>query len=176
MEERVINALDRISGAMRHLTWIFALLMLTLFFNRWLDRQHNPNQALSVSASASQPLVLKQNRQGHYIATGMINGSPVVFLLDTGATTMSIPAGVANQLGLKRLGTASVSTANGTATVYPTQLDAVQLGHIVIEDVRGHINPHMGGNTALLGMSFLKHLDLRQRGDTLTITIPDGTL
>lgn len=158
---------------MRHLTWIIALLLLTLFFNRWLDQQNNPNQALSMSAQPTSPLVLKQNRQGHYVATGMVNNEPVVFLLDTGATNMSIPMSVAERVGLVKLGTAKVNTANGTATVYPTKIDKVQLGHIVIENVRGHINPHMQGDTALLGMSFLKHLDLRQRGNTLSISIPD---
>ncbi len=161
---------------MRYLTWLIALALLTMLFNNWLDEQQNPNAALAsvnVNVDIDTPVILKRNRQGHYIASGLVNEQPVVFLLDTGATVISIPENIAAQMGLKKGTQVQVGTANGSIKVYSTILDSVQLGHIVLKNVRGHINPFMNGQTALLGMSFLKHLELQQSGDTLKLSIPN---
>ena len=53
--------------------------------------------------------------------------------------------------------------------MYDTVADEVRLGNIVLRQVRASINPHMLGDTVLLGMSFMKNLELVQKGDTLTI-------
>jgi aspartyl protease family protein len=159
---------------MRYLTWLIALALLTMLFNNWLDKQQNPNAALaSVNVDIDTPVILKRNRQGHYIASGLVNEQPVVFLLDTGATVISIPEKVAERMELKKGPAVRVGTANGSIKVYSTVLESVQLGHIVLKNVRGHINPFMNGQTALLGMSFLKHLELQQSGDTLKLNIPN---
>ena len=50
-----------------------------------------------------------------------------------------------------------------------TVLDSVQLGNIALDRVRASINPGMQGNEVLLGMSFLRELELMQRGTTLTL-------
>lgn len=159
---------------MRHLTWLIALLLLTMLFNNWLDKQHNPN-SLVVSAAgldANSPVVLQRNRQGHYVASGLINDQPVVFLLDTGATVISVPENIANKLGLIKGKAIRVNTANGSISVYSTRINSVQLGNIKLINVEGHINPFMKGDTALLGMSFLKHLELKQSGNILQLKAP----
>lgn len=159
---------------MRHLTWLVALALLTLLFNNWLDEQQNPNQVLSAAnVDLGTPVVLKRNRQGHYVASGLVNEQPIVFLLDTGATVISVPENIAERIGLEKGSAVQVGTANGSIEVYSTLIDRVQLGHIVLTNVRGHINPYMNGETALLGMSFLKHLELQQSGDTLELNIPN---
>jgi aspartyl protease family protein len=166
--------IDKMSSIMRHLTWLIALILLTMLFNNWLDKQHNPNQLLAANnAESSEPVILKRNRQGHYIASGLINNQPVVFLLDTGATVISIPEKVAERMKLQKGRAVRVSTANGSIQVYSTLLNRVQLGNIVLTNVPGHINPYMKGETALLGMSFLKHLELQQSGNTLALTVPN---
>lgn len=162
------------SSIMRYLTWLIALALLTMLFNNWLDKQQNPNGALAAANVAiDTPVILKRNRQGHYVASGLVNEQPVVFLLDTGATVISIPENIAERMGLEKGPAVQVGTANGSIKVYSTQLDSVQLGHIVLKNVRGHINPYMNGETALLGMSFLKHLELQQSGNTLKLNIPN---
>ena len=150
--------------------WIVVLGLTTMFFQSWWEKQHNPNQSLSLSkADGVKELVLKRNRYGHYVASGTINDTPVVFLLDTGASDISVPDKLAKELGLKR-GHASVyQTANGPIRVYRTRLDKVDLGGIVLTQVRASINPNMHSGEVLLGMSFLKHLEFTQRGDELII-------
>ena len=150
--------------------WILLLVMLTLFFNYRLDRQKNPNQQLATTLTDGIPEVrLQRNRFGHYIATGSINGHPVEFMLDTGASDVSIPEGVADRLGLQRGQTMSYHTANGTITAWQTLANEIQLGPLRLGPVRASINPHDQSNAVLLGMSFLKHFSLRQEGDKLLI-------
>ncbi|MBN0988876.1 TIGR02281 family clan AA aspartic protease [Amphritea pacifica] len=151
-----------------HLTWITLLGVFYLIFQGRLLQQNDPNHALQVSDN-HQPVVLQRNRQGHYVAPGTINGQPVQFLLDTGATDISIPGTLADTLRLTPGRVSYASTANGTIKVYDTRLDSVALGGLSLADVSAHINPHMQGETVLLGMSFLQHLELIQRGDTLTL-------
>ncbi len=156
------------------LAWIIGLVLLTLIFNNRLERQRNPNTGLASSRLDGEPgeVSLLRNRYGHYVASGRINAQEVEFLLDTGASDVSIPAGLAQRLGLKAGPAVPVHTANGTIEVYLTSVQEIGLGPIVIHDVAAHINPHIGGGAVLLGMSFLKHLDFTQRGDTLTLHQP----
>jgi aspartyl protease family protein len=161
----------KIGKGMIWLAWIAVLGLLTLVFNGYLERQYNPNrEAVSrVTQTGAREVVLKRNRDGHYVATGTINGEPVVFLLDTGATLVSVPEGLAARLGLERGAGFPAVTANGTVTVYGTRLDVVTLGNIEVHDVRASINPGMRGNEVLLGMSFMKDLELVQRNGMLTL-------
>lgn len=162
----------RAGAVMIIMAWIVVLAMLTLYFKGWFDQQHNPNTSVTgrIGDDGLRELVLRQNRQGHYIAEGKINDHTVVFLLDTGATEVSVPEPVALRLGLTKGQPARSNTANGTITTFSTRLDSVALGPVEQRNVRAHINPHMHGEEILLGMSFLRRLDLRQRDGKLTIT------
>lgn len=150
--------------------WLLLLALLTLFFNNYLEKQRNPNRHLAgVAVDSDAVVVLKRNRQGHYVASGSINGTPVEFMLDTGATDVSIPAVIAGRLGLERGRAVHYRTANGTIAAWQTQLDEVRLGPLRLGPVDASINPHMQGEAILLGMSFLRHLDFSQQGNTLTL-------
>ena len=150
--------------------WVLVLGLLTFYFSDFLADQHNPNQLLETAQTANAKEVrLERNRFGHYVATGSINDSPVTFLLDTGATQISIPANIAKRLQLKAGIAVPVMTANGQIDVYMTRLNRVSLGDIEVRDVRANINPYMDTDEILLGMSFLKHLDFSQQGNELII-------
>lgn len=151
--------------------WIGVAVLLTWFFSDYLDSRWNPNRNVVSRANLDAPaeVVLQRNRYGHYVASGQINGKPVVFLLDTGATHVSVPEHIANELGLHRGQPMRVSTANGVATVYSTSLSEVRLGNIVLHNIRADINPNFEENEILLGMAFLKHLEFTQSGDTLVL-------
>lgn len=153
--------------------WILLLVLLSVLFGDYLENQNNPNrQVVSTEGETERSIELLRNRQGHYVTSGRINDKSVTFLLDTGATDVSIPAPVARYLDLKEGFATQVQTANGVITVYATRLHKVEIGNIVLHDVRAHINPHMREREVLLGMSFLKQLEFSQQGDKLTITQP----
>lgn len=151
--------------------WVLVLALITLFFQDRQEREHNPNQSLAISMDEEgvRELVLERNRWGHYVATGTINGGEVVFMLDTGATDVSLPEAVADRLGLARGRALVYQTANGPVKVFSTRLDQVSLGGIRLANIRASINPGMQQDEVLLGMSFLKHLEFTQRGDSLTL-------
>ena len=151
--------------------WIIVLWLLTGFFSELYEREHNPNQNLAtmVTSDGVREVVLQRNRKGHYVTSGDINGQPVTFMLDTGASDISIPARVASRLGLEKGAPLYFNTANGTVMGYSTVLNQVSIGDITLHNVRASINPNAGDLDILLGMSFLKHLEFTQRGDTLTL-------
>ena len=151
--------------------WILAVALLTWLFAGVLDWQRNPNTRVDteITSDKIKEVALKRNRFGHYVATGKINGEPVEFLLDTGATLVSVPIAIAQQLELEPGARRLVETANGQITTYATTLDSVTIGEIELTDVRAGINPNSSSNAVLLGMTYLKHLELIQRGDTLTL-------
>jgi len=153
------------------LSWIIAIVLLMFVFQDVLDEQYNPNSQpqVSLSSSGQAEVVLKQNRQGHYVTKGTINESLVTFLLDTGATQVSIPAHIADELQLKSYGSYPVQTANGTVTVYKTKIDQLSIGSIFLYNVAAHINPAMKSDGILLGMSALKKIEFSQRGKELTL-------
>lgn len=165
------NTPSSIGRAMVFAAWAVALALLVMLFNGALDRQQNPNPYPTATREGSGPpeVVLRRNRAGHYVASGLINGEPVVFLLDTGATDVALSLPLARRLGLP-LGPGGISkTANGNVRVWSTRLDSVDLGGLVARDVRASVLPQMPGDEVLLGMSYLKQVELLQRGDTLTL-------
>lgn len=151
--------------------WLVLLGLLTMFFGSWGERQHNPNQAVEhrTTADGIREVTLKRNRYGHYVTTGSINGEEVIFIIDTGASDISIPADVAKRLKLKAGVKRYYQTANGPAISYTTRLNRVAIGNIELTKVRASINPNVHNDEILLGMTFLKHLDFSQRGDELTL-------
>lgn len=150
--------------------WISAAVLLSWLFARELSQQANPNQQVeTLQVDKALEVRLARNRMGHYVANGRINGQSVEFFLDTGATHVAVGESLAADLGLERGVPTHTRTANGTIVTYQTVLDRVQLGGITIHDVSASINPRMSGDEVLLGMSFLKHLEIIQRGNHLLL-------
>jgi len=160
-----------IAKIMMWLTWLIIIGLLTLFFNDFLENEHNPNRSVygTVTESGVREVTLERNRQGHYLSAGFINGHAVVFLLDTGASDVAIPAGVAKRIGLTGSTPIRYKTANGTTIGFLTKLDTISVGNIELTNIRGGINPSMKDEYILLGMTFLKHLEFTQRGNKLIL-------
>ncbi len=155
------------------MAWVGGLALLTLLFQDILETRLNPNTAPVVARGcgrAGARSLLERNAQGHYVASGRINGFPVTFLLDTGATDVAIPESLAERLRLQRGGGGISQTANGPVAVWQTELDEVRLGAISLAGVRASILPSMGADDpVLLGMSFLKQLEFTQRDRQLIL-------
>jgi aspartyl protease family protein len=152
------------------LAWCAALFLATRFFGQWEARQQNPNTVVSSEqAEGFIEVKLASNTQGHFVASGQINGQPVDFMLDTGATDVSIPAELAERLKLEKGFGVTLSTANGRTQGYRTRIDRLQLGDIVLRDVRALVVPGLDGKQVLLGMSALNKLEFTQRGGTMLL-------
>lgn len=154
----------------RGMAWIASLIvlgLLTLYFNRHIEQRDNPNRQLQVAPGAE--LTLKRSSNGHYIFPGTINGQPVTFLLDTGATHVSIPAHLGTKLNLTPGGWAESITANGIAKIRTTKINELAFGPFTLRDLPASLNPGMQDEFILLGMSVLRQLEFTQRGDTLIL-------
>jgi aspartyl protease family protein len=161
----------RMGTTMQALAWLVFLALGVFYFSDLLDRQHNPNQSLQTSYGEEGVLevVLQRNKFGHYVTSGAINGKPVVFMLDTGATGVAIPEAVARRLGIPRGRAFQTQTANGITTSYAATLERVSVGGIELQNILAGITPGLQSEQVLLGMSFLKHIEFTQRGDTLIL-------
>ncbi|NOY71980.1 MAG: TIGR02281 family clan AA aspartic protease [Gammaproteobacteria bacterium] len=158
----------RLGAGMIVTAWIVIFVLFVWYFSRELDKQHNPNQNIQKEGAVTE-VVLQRNHFGHYVASGEINGHEVEFMLDTGASDVAIGVLLAQELGLKKGRSRMYQTANGKVEGYRTLLDTVRIGSILVNEVRGSIIPGLEGRQVLLGMSFLKHLEFTQRGETLIL-------
>lgn len=161
------NPHRRSGTLMLAMAWLLVLGGGWWYFDGWLGRQNNPNQ--QVLTTPSGEVVLERNRSGHYLASGEINGAPVTFLVDTGATDVALSTELARRLGLKRGAEVTMITANGQAQGFQTRLDSVRLGPILLHDVAASFSDGIENHTVLLGMSVLKRLDFAQRDGKLIL-------
>jgi aspartyl protease family protein len=117
-------------------------------------------------------VVLFANGQGHYLATGSVNGQAVQFLVDTGATMVTLGRSDALRMGIQP-GQGSgkktrTYTANGMSEAWQTQLDSVRVGSVEVLRVNALIMPH-DMPVALLGNSFLKHFKMHSDTEQLVL-------
>jgi len=112
-------------------------------------------------------VVIPLNRSNQYEIPGTINGGKVIFLVDTGASQVSVPASVAGAIGLVARRPQTTQTASGFVTVYQTKIDELGIGGIRLQNIDAHINPSAPSNRVLLGMSALKDIHAIHSGNRL---------
>jgi len=110
--------------------------------------------------------------RGTYDANGSINGYPVDFIVDTGASLVAMSKRHARRLGIDYLvqGSRGISeTASGMVDAYVVTLDRVRVGDIELRDVRAAVLDSNHPSSVLLGMSFLDRLETRREGDLMEL-------
>ncbi len=108
---------------------------------------------------------------GMYYVRGSINGLPTRFLVDTGATYVTLSGKKARQLKIDyRQGIeSSAQTAASVVRVWQVELDSVEIGGILVRDVDATVIPGNQPFEVLLGNSFLRHTKIQQAGSVLQI-------
>ena len=109
---------------------------------------------------------------GHFTTMGQVNGLPVRFAVDTGATFIAFHANEARRLGLdyRKGQRVLMDTAAGIAPAYRIKLDTVRVGDIAVNSVDAVVMDSEGPAIALLGMSFLGRMDMKREGEIMTLT------
>ena len=127
---------------------------------------------MPLGSSTASTLVLEADERGHFIVTAAINGIPVRALVDTGASSIAMNLSDARRAGVSLSGARRVRilTASGAREALLVQLGTVQVGDIVVNDVEATLSERDELPITLLGMSFLRHLDMYRSGASLTLT------
>jgi len=129
-----------------------------------------------VSARKRTPVVNEvqvwRDTSGMYTTVGSINGLPVSFLVDTGATTVAMNANQARRLGIdyRVIGRQSgVTTASGVARAWAVTLDTVKVGELELHNIAAVVLEGAHPTTTLLGMSYLGRLEINNDGRLMTL-------
>jgi clan AA aspartic protease (TIGR02281 family) len=104
--------------------------------------------------------VVEANPGGHYVIEASVNGAPVTFLVDTGASDIVLTQGDARRIGLQPSAleyTQRFATANGEVRGAPVVLRELRIGQLRLFDVEASVNKAPLG-ISLLGMDFLEQL------------------
>lgn len=116
-------------------------------------------------------IVLPRAPDGHYYVNAEVNGKPVLFVVDTGATDIALSQDDARRIGLDPAGLAylgTAQTANGTVATAPVRLASVTLGPFTDDNVRAMVTQgDLGGS--LLGMSYLSRYEMTMSGDRMVL-------
>ena len=125
---------------------------------------------VDTSGGSGTRIVLNMGPGGHYLGEGAINGQPIHFIVDTGATFVSLSNDMASGLGIDASkGTlARMSSANGTMMARRVKLASVTVGDVTVHDVEASISPQPMP-FVLLGNSFLQRFQMRSDDDKLTL-------
>lgn len=117
-------------------------------------------------------ITINRDNMGHYLIKGEINGYPVEFVVDTGASDVSMTSVQADRIGLQweKGPRVMYSTANGNVAAHTVSLDRVTIAGVTVNLVDGSVGPAKNNRPVLLGMSFLKHFDMSESNNTLTLT------
>ena len=152
---------------MQVIGWVMLIGAITWFVHDYLERDRNPNRVPKVTATGE--VVLRLGSDRHFWADGSINGEKVQFMVDTGATEIAIPKQLADRLKLKRGMPIDLLTAAGPSRGYSTRLASVRLATIEAKDLGAIIADGLDPDVVLLGMNFLRRLEITQRGDELIL-------
>lgn len=124
----------------------------------------------AASAGGGAQIVLTAGSGGHFVTGGSINGKPVQFLVDTGATSVALSQAEADRIGLNyRNGQRGLAnTANGPIPVHRVSLTSVRVGDVQIYNVDATVVPAQM-EQVLLGNSFLTRFQMKRENDKLTL-------
>jgi aspartyl protease family protein len=152
----------------------FAALFYALIGHRLLEWPSAPaSQAVNMPmaqaparAAVPNTLVYRADPRGHVVLDAAVNGAPVRFMVDTGATLVALTIADAAAAGIGRGElhfTLRTSTANGVALAAPVRLREIRVGQFSVADVPAVVHENL--RISLLGQTFLNRLDSYEMRD-----------
>lgn len=137
-------------------------------------KRHSMGLSRQISANFTPPqrktTAVQRNGNNQYLVNGTINGVTTEMLIDTGATAVAMSSSTARSLGIdfrRDENRGAARTASGVVTTYQVNLDVVSVGEITLRNVRAFVNEGEFPHVVLLGMSFLRHVEMRDTGGVL---------
>jgi aspartyl protease family protein len=127
------------------------------------------SQGAQPGGANGSKIVLPLGSGGHFFAQGLVNGRPIRFMVDTGATTVALGMSDAKRMGIDyQKGLAvRMNTANGVAQGWKIKLSTVKIGDVEVYEVDAIVGPDMP--FALLGNSFLGRFNMNKTIDQMVL-------
>ena len=132
-----------------------------------MEQVRQPRAAV---VAADGALTIPRGRDGHFRVAGSINGQPVVFMVDTGASVIAVTDALAQQAGLEGGEVTQFRTANGMRPGRVVVAQSVVVGPLRVSGLRvgtGYTGEAVGD--ALLGQNFLQHFDVQMQRDRMVL-------
>lgn len=114
---------------------------------------------------------IKRGASGHFLTQGQINGKPVEFLVDTGASSVAMSEKEADRLALNwhKGKPLTAKTASGDAAYYEVQLESVTVGGITIDNIQASVLMTGSVHPILLGASFLRQTEMAEKDGVMVL-------
>lgn len=126
------------------------------------------NAAIDPALPQEPPMALKPQQGGHFFVEGEINGNPLKFLIDTGATTVSLPVSIQKSAKLSCKQNVTMDTANGKSQSCVTVIAELRFGKFTVRNVTATLAPNL--TQPLLGMNVLSQYRIEQDKDEMRIS------
>jgi aspartyl protease family protein len=123
-------------------------------------------------ASANARTVVITSENGHFAADARVDGRSIAFMVDTGASQVTLRESEAARLGYRPRAsdyTVKIETANGEGRAALVELSRVDVGDITVRDIRALVVPDTALSVNLLGMSFLSRVRWTQERGRLVL-------
>jgi len=148
------------------MAWVFIFIGVIAVVGLWDDIRSTVGITPQL-AVAGDVIEVPRSFDGHYYLPMLVNGKPITFLVDTGASQIVLSPRDAKRVGidpdsLNFVGRAA--TANGLVRTAPVRLDSLELGPIADRNVSAWVNEG-DMDRSLLGMDYLQHFSNIQFAD-----------
>ena len=132
--------------------------------------------SMTIGQSTVAQTQFQADQRGQFMVRALVNGVAATAMIDTGASSVTLNVQQAGLMGIdyRRGQRTTTYTANGPAAAYMVTLASVQVGEVILANIPALVID--GGPEklpiALIGMSFLKHVEMRRSGNTMTLSRP----
>jgi len=135
----------------------------------WKAKASTPPPDIEPLSASNGTLVINSRESGHYLLDATINEKPLTFVIDTGASIVSLPRPIAFLARISCKDQISLKTANGTTSGCTAVISKLKFGPFLMENVSATIVPNL--DQPLLGMNVLKEFKIEQDGGEMRISI-----
>lgn len=134
----------------------------------WATRDTKVEREAGGESKPRQALVLRQQGNGHYMVDGAVNGKPLNFIVDTGASAISLPRDFAYMANMSCTEQIKVQTANGSSSACMGVVAKLKIGPFLLRDVPAFLAPNL--QQPLLGMNVLGRFRIEQDNGEMRLT------